>query len=82
MLVHLFHRYGVYLGLVQDNSGTMNDLHVVLSTIKMQLKAQQYSNKPTLGNICCKLLYNGLFYKVLIFAMRLLLILCDIRILL
>ena len=45
----LFLRYGVYLGLVQDNSGTVNDLHMLLSTIKLQLKAQQYSNKPTLG---------------------------------
>ena len=44
-------RYGVYLGLLQDNSGTMNDLHMVLSTVKMQLKGQQYSNKPTLGKL-------------------------------
>jgi len=37
------------LGLLEDNSGMMNDLHMLLSTIKTQLKAQQYSNKPTLG---------------------------------
>ena len=46
-----FLRYGVYLGLLQDNSGTMNDLHMVLSTVKMQLKVQQYSNKPTLSKL-------------------------------
>lgn len=44
-------RYGIYLGLLQDNSGTMNDLHMVLSTVKMQLKTQQYSNKPTLSKL-------------------------------
>ena len=50
-LILLLFRYGVYLGLLQDNSGAMNDLHMLLSTVKLQLKAQQHSNKPTLGKL-------------------------------
>ena len=63
----LLFRYGVYMGLLQDKSGAMNDLHMLLSTIKLQLKAQQHSNKPTLGkfhshisSITCTLCYTAL----------------------
>ena len=66
-LLLLLFRYGVYMGLLQDNSRTMNDLHMLLSTIKLQLKAQQHSNKPTLGkfhshisSITCTLYYTAL----------------------
>lgn len=56
-------RYGIYLGLLQDTSGTMNDLHMLLTTVNLQLKTQQYTNKPTLGKILLSIVHQNNYYN-------------------
>ena len=55
-----FTRYGIYLRLLGDNSETMNNIHLLLSTVKLQLKTQQYSNKSTLGMFAHQIQRNAM----------------------